>query len=829
MSQIKLTNADIAVFDNPSFVDSGGSSSSESDNVQAAFAGLGHNVTTFIATDAAGINTAIAGKDVIAFPEFEIGTYLPNPAASQAISDYVAGGGTLIKFGFSGNNGAFLNTVFGFSVSETSAGFVSLQQAATTGTPFEDDAVNLSSNNGTEGLTVASLPVGAEAFYVSGSVATVAWIQFGAGQIFYLGWDWFNGAPVGSQDNGWLNVLDSSVSRLGDLGTPGDDNLTGTPGDDIINALAGDDVVAGEAGNDLLIGGPGADALDGGPGSDTASFFSATAGVTASLADPSANTGDASGDTYTNIENLSGSNFNDILIGDAGDNELTGRAGDDTLDGGAGNDTAVFQSLGVSVDLTLTGPQDTGDGVDTLINIENLATSGGNDSLTGDANANRLDAGAGDDSLTGGDGDDTLIGGIGDDILAGGLGNDTIIGGDDIDTALFGDANVVVDLANSGAQDTGEGLDLITGVENLRSGAGDDQLAGDDRANILDGGDGNDSLLGYSGDDTLIGGSGSDILNGQLGNDAMQGGTGNDFYVVNSNFDRVLEEAGEGTDTIRASITYSLNAKSVHLENLVLGGTAPIDGFGNDIDNIVTGNNNANSLEGGLGDDILNGLGGMDVLKGGAGNDRLNGASGNDLLFGGLGDDYFIVDRTTDLVIEYPGEGYDTVVSSAPFYSLNHHSQAIEAIRLAGSGNIEAVGNQADNLIGGQAGDNRLSGGLGNDTIFGNAGDDFLNGGAGADYLLGGIGDDILNGGFDSDRDTFIFEDNFGQDIIQAFDNVNEDVINLARVTNIMDFADLQTNHLTQVGADTVIADGANTITILNTASSTLDITDFAF
>ena len=638
---------------------------------------------------------------------------------------------------------------------------------------------------------------------------------------------WSQVSNSGSPFDHW--ALDNISIGTAIVGTVGDDTLSGTPADDVINALAGNDTIDGLAGDDILSGGPGGDALDGGPGSDTASFVSATAGVTANLADPSANTGDASGDTYTNIENLSGSNFNDILIGDADDNELTGRAGDDTLDGAGGNDTAIFHSLGISVDLTLTGPQDTGDGIDTLINIENLATRGGNDSLTGDANANTLNAGAGDDTLTGGNGDDTLIGGDDNDILAGGLGNDTIVGGNGIDTALFGDASVVVDLASSAAQNTGEGLDVITGVENLRSGAGDDQLAGDDSVNILDGGDGNDSLLGYSGDDTLIGGSGSDILNGQLGNDVMQGGTGNDFYVVNSNFDRILEEAGEGIDTVRAGITFSLNAKSVNIENLVLGGTAPIDGFGNDIDNVVTGNNNANSLEGGLGDDVLNGLGGMDVLKGGAGNDRLNGGSGNDLLHGGLGDDYFIVDRTTDLVIEYAGGGYDTVVSSASFYSLNHHSQAIEAIRLAGSGNIDAVGNQADNLIGGQAGNNRLSGGLGNDTILGNAGDDILNGGAGADYLLGGTGNDILNGGFDSNRDTFIFEDAFGQDIIQAFDHVNEDVISLARVTNIMDFADLLTNHLTQVGANTIIADGANTITILNTASSALDITDFTF
>jgi Ca2+-binding RTX toxin-like protein len=102
------------------------------------------------------------------------------------------------------------------------------------------------------------------------------------------------------------------------------------------------DVLFGGGGNDILIGGAGGDQLFGDAGSDTASYATAPGGVTASLANPSINTGDAAGDTYFQLENLTGSGFDDTLIGNAGANTLTGRAGNDTLVGGAGNDTAVF-------------------------------------------------------------------------------------------------------------------------------------------------------------------------------------------------------------------------------------------------------------------------------------------------------------------------------------------------------------------------------------------------------------------------------------------------------------------------------------------------------
>lgn len=104
---------------------------------------------------------------------------------------------------------------------------------------------------------------------------------------------------------------------------------------------AGNDTLIGGASNDVLAGGADADDLDGGTGSDTASYSDALAGVTVNLANMLLNTGDAVGDSFTSIESLAGSNYNDKLTGDAGANVLSGGDGDDLLLGGAGSDSLL--------------------------------------------------------------------------------------------------------------------------------------------------------------------------------------------------------------------------------------------------------------------------------------------------------------------------------------------------------------------------------------------------------------------------------------------------------------------------------------------------------
>jgi Ca2+-binding RTX toxin-like protein len=124
-------------------------------------------------------------------------------------------------------------------------------------------------------------------------------------------------------------------------GGDGDDHIFGQEGNDRLYGDAGNDRLYGGSGGDILMGGSGADLLAGGTGTDTASYDDATAGITASLANRSANTGDAAGDVYNSIENLTGSQFNDNLYGDSGDNVISGGAGNDRLYGNDGNDTLI--------------------------------------------------------------------------------------------------------------------------------------------------------------------------------------------------------------------------------------------------------------------------------------------------------------------------------------------------------------------------------------------------------------------------------------------------------------------------------------------------------
>ncbi len=226
------------------------------------------------------------------------------------------------------------------------------------------------------------------------------------------------------------------LSEFGErlVGTTGNDMIDGLGGDDTLIGGAGDDTLDGGEGNDRLVGGQGADTLIGGEGVDTA-VYGGTVGVTVNLALGTGRGGHAEGDNLSGIENVTGTTGNDTLIGDDGDNRLTGGAGNDTLEGGDGNDrlngglgadildggegidTVVYGGVvGVTVNLALgTGSGGEAEG-DTLISIENVIGSLGDDVLTGDAGSNRLLGNAGNDILAGGGGNDTLIGGAGDDI-----------------------------------------------------------------------------------------------------------------------------------------------------------------------------------------------------------------------------------------------------------------------------------------------------------------------------------------------------------------------------------------------------------------------------
>ncbi|QLQ20338.1 MAG: hypothetical protein HZT43_19685 [Exiguobacterium profundum] len=193
---------------------------------------------------------------------------------------------------------------------------------------------------------------------------------------------------------------------------------------------------------------------------------------------------------------------------------------------------------GVVVSLAVTTAQNSlASGVDTFqrvtgtnrSSIENLTGSVNDDKLTGDAFANILD---------GSDGNDTLSADAGADTLSGGLGDDEINGGTGLDTALFlGTASAVVNLAVATAQNTGYGLDLLSGIENLTSGDGADRLTGNALVNVLS---------AYLGDDSLDGAAYNDVLSGGDGADRLTGGAGVDVFVFDTalsatNIDRITD------------------------------------------------------------------------------------------------------------------------------------------------------------------------------------------------------------------------------------------------------------------------------------------------
>jgi Ca2+-binding RTX toxin-like protein len=272
---------------------------------------------------------------------------------------------------------------------------------------------------------------------------------------------------------------------------------------------------------------------------------------------------------------------------------------------------------------------------------------------------------------------------------------------------------------------------------------GSDTLIGNTNNDSLFGGLGNDYLDGFSGDDalnggrgidTLIGGAGNDTLDGGLGNDLMAGGTGNDLYVVDSVFDTVVENVGEGIDTVAAFVNYTL---ADNLENLGLAGDATI-GAGNALNNTLIGNDANN------------------ILYGLAGNDVFDGGLGTDTLFGGTGDDSYIVDTATDVIIENSGEGVDTVYASVSYalgdYVENLVLTANATTGIGNSFNNSLFGNADDNILSGLAGNDTLYGDAGNDALYGDTGNDALYGDAGNDTLLGGSGNDLLVGGDGNDR-----------------------------------------------------------------------------
>ncbi len=574
-----------------------------------------------------------------------------------------------------------------------------------------------------------------------------------AGQTFVLGGNVENLILGGAAAiNGTGDATNNTITGNSAVNT-----LDGGDGDDTLDGGAGADTMIGGMGNDTFIVNISTDVISEnvGEGIDTV-----LTNATFNLATNAANIENL---TLTGTAAINGTgdlNAN-IITGNSGKNILSGLAGADTLDGGLGADT-MFGGLGDDVFIVDNiGDKVTevaGEGNDTVLsslatytlalNVENLT-------LTGTANINGI-GNAGSNFLTGNSGDNTLDGGAGDDVLQGGLGNDVYI----LDSML----DLVVDMGGIDTIRTSFTASLVdyTGIENLTltgtsainatGNASNNTLVGNTGVNTLTGGDGNDTYyansndviveLAAGGNDTLyvtvtgtfvipanveniifmgtgngnltgnndvntfVGNAGVNTLDGGGGADLLSGGKGSDVYIVDTALDVIFEGIGEGTDTVRATASYTLSA---NVENLVLLGTGSIDGTGNNLNNTITGN---------------------------SGNNTLDGGTGTDRLVGGAGNDTYIVDNIRDVIID--SSGNDTVLTDIS-YTLK---AGLENLTLTGMSDVNGTGNTLVNILIGNSGANTLDGGAANDTLIGGDGNDVLKGGTGADVMNGGLGND---------------------------------------------------------------------------------------
>jgi len=544
----------------------------------------------------------------------------------------------------------------------------------------------------------------------------------------------------GGENTGWA-AGDTFTSIEDVIGSEFNDIIYGN-NDPLINQLQGqsgnDTIYSGGAAYTVLIGGIGADRLVGFNNAlHLIDYETASAGVRADMENQALNTGDAAGDVYENLfgRDLAGSTFNDLLYGDAGNNniigdpdqvaynfvngvdELYGRDGNDTLDGGPrgdrldggnGFDAAAYTSALAPVSAFLGHSGDnTGDAAgDTYFNVEALIGSHLNDILGGD----NLD-----NSLLGRDGNDTLQGEGGDDLLVGGLGADVLIGGAGLDLATYSDAtsavsiNLASPMFNTGAVAVG---DTYSGVEGVLGSVFGDTLIGDDADNTLRGELGNDVLVGAGGNDTLDGGGGADNMDGGAG------------YNIAS-----YASSGAGVTASLANVGVNTGdaAGDAYTNIQQINGSGAAD--------TLTGANGAGSTLRGLGgNDVLNAIGAAQ-LNGDDGADVLNGGNADDTLIGGAGADQINGGGGTDLA------SYVTSAAGV-LVSLVGGSTGGDATGDVLTGVENVAGSNFADTITGDGGRNYLLGLAGNDVLEGGGEEDQLEGGAGSDTLRGGLGFD---------------------------------------------------------------------------------------
>jgi Ca2+-binding RTX toxin-like protein len=454
------------------------------------------------------------------------------------------------------------------------------------------------------------------------------------------------------------------------VGDAESNDIQGTTGDDVILALGGHDTVHGMDGDDLICGGSGPDIglygdagndkidaggserasiLYGGEGDDL--LYEAPGGGDSQemFGGPGNDTlkaGDSNG-TYDDV--LDGGPGNDVMEHGSGPSTFIGGEGDDVMRGGprGGEDGLLLIAAPGPVEIDLGRGIMRGWGNDEVEEIEMVIGSDFGDTMSGDGERNFFIGGGGGDTLTGrggddclsggriragdscgpsqvdaGTGDDDLIGGAGDDLLTGGDGNDLIAGGSGADTTWYTASASAVEVDLGAGTATGDGTDVLSGVE----GVGGSRFA--------------DVLTGSAGPDVLIAstwtpwapaeyaGERGDVVNGLGGDDVLDVAG----YAI--------ADGGAGSDTVRYSYHNPNRSLIVDLRDDVDSDENSLESIENvddrgGLSSVIHGDDGPNVLRSGGSDDQVFGHGGDDYLYTLSGRDSLDGGAGRDVLDGG--------------------------------------------------------------------------------------------------------------------------------------------------------------------------------------------------
>jgi len=676
-----------------------------------------------------------------------IGNQAVNTLIAGAGNDSLDGGlGADLMYGGSGNDSYTVDDAGDQVIETTVAGvdeggvdtvFASISYTA--GNFVENLTLTGTNNLNANGNSLANIIIGNAGNNILDGKAGADTMRGGAGNdIYYVDvtGDIASEEIVSGVDDGGVDSVYASTSyTLGSYieylyltGTTAI-NGTGNASDNILEGNSGVNNLYGLGGSDQLTGGSG-DTLFGGAGNDTYIITNSNIII---REDTAVGVDDGGTDLVKTsvdyqissfVENIlvtgsagvtvHGNTIANMITGNGGNNTIWAYGGNDTLDGGLGADV-MYGGQGDDVyyvDNALDAPlEGASEGTDTVVSaiswtlgdhIENLsiAENGGNFNAYGNGLSNTLRGNAFTNILDGRAGADTMYGGAGNDIYY-------------VDQA----GDLVSEQTGNGVDDGG--MDTVVSDVTYTLTSFVETLYLNGTANLNGTGNGLQN--------TLYGNAGNNRLDGGSNYDTMVGGAGDDVYIVDHDFDYIVENANEGTDIVMSSVSRLMND---NLENLTLTGAGNINAYANGLNNIVRGNSGNNIVDGGLGADTL---------------------------YGGGGNDIYYIDNAGDTISEQTVNGVDDGGIDWVVTRVDHTLvQYTEHMILSGAvGHINGTGNSVDNTIEGNTGNNILSGLGGNDT---------LRGFNGNDTLIGGIGNDNLQGG--NENDTYEFGLNWGRDFI---------------------------------------------------------------